>query len=122
MALIDVSFLCHDPDFADPVQLVTRAVTVNEWGEGEYTESAQQIVASVQPASGEDLQRLPEGARLADAIVIYYAGELTPERTDGYADVVIWRGRRYQVKSADPYGNYGAGYWRAVALLEAAHA
>jgi hypothetical protein len=122
MALVDVSFLCHDPDFADAGELITRQMTVNEWGEGELVESAQTIVASFQPATGEDLQRLPEAAHFSDVIVVYYAGELSPERAGGYADVVKWRGRRYQVKSADPWGNYGVGYWRAVCLLEPAHA
>ena len=122
MALVDVSFLCHDPDFADAGELITRVMTVNEWGEGELVEHVQAITASFQPATGEDLERLPEAAHFSDAIVVYYAGELSPEREDGYADVVKWRGRRYQVKSAKPYGNYGVGYWRAVALLEPAHA
>ena len=122
MALVDVSFLCHDPDFADDGELITRVMTVNAYGEGELVERAQTIVASFQPATGEDLQRLPEAAHFSDAIVVYYAGELSPERAGGYADVVKWRGRRYQVKTADPWGNYGMGYWRAVCLLEPARA
>ena len=104
------------------VDITARVMTVNEWGEGELTEQAQPIVASFQPATGEDLQRLPEAAHFSDVIVVYYAGELSPEREGGYADVVKWRGRRYQVKSADPWGNYGQGYWRAVCVLEGARA
>ena len=122
MALVDVSFLCYDPDFADAGELITRVMTVNEWGEGELTETAMPIVASFQPATGEDLQRLPEAAQFTDAIVVYYAGELSPERAGGYADVIVWRGRRYQVKTADPWGNYGQGYWRAVCVYEGARA
>lgn len=122
MALIDVSFLLSDPDFTDTATLITRAMTVNEWGEGETQESSVQITAVIQPATGKDLERLPEGAKLHETIRVWYRGELLPERENGYADIVVWKGKRYQVKTADPWDNYGAGYWRALCVMEGASA
>lgn len=124
MALIDTSFLLLDPDFtSEPVALITRASAVNEWGEHVVDESAPQpIVAAVQPASSEDLQKLPEGARLADAIDVWYRGVLAVERPDGYADIILWRGQRFIVKSVDDWMMNGTGYCKAICVLEELHA
>ena len=123
MALIDTSFLLLDPDFtSEPVALITRASTVNEHGEHVVDESdPQPIVAAVQPSGSEDLQKLPEGARLADAIEVWYRGVLAVERPDGYADIILWRGQRFIVKSVDDWMMNGAGYCKAVCVLEEPH-
>jgi len=123
MALIDTSFLLTDPDFVDTVTLIRRASTINDKGRNELTETSSQIIAAVQSVgSGDFLTRLPEGARLADSISVYYQGELFAESPSGYADVIVWGGSRYQVKEiSEHFMNHGKGFTKAECLLEAAY-
>ena len=120
MALIDVSDLLRDPDFTNVVTLIRRSVTVNGHGENVMTESACYITAVVQGDNTETLDKLPEGARLSDVITVYYRGTLTAERPGGYADIIVWQGKRFQVKEvAEDFMNYGAGFTKALCVLEA---
>lgn len=120
MALIDVSDLLRDPDFTNIVGLIRRSSSINGHGEHVMAETACNIVASVQGVNAEDIARLPEGARLSDIITVYYRGDLQPESKGGYSDLIIWQGRRYTVKTVDEnFMNFGAGYTRALCVMEA---
>lgn len=121
MANIDVSDLLLDPDFVSTVTLIRRAAAVNGHGENELTETAvPNQLMSVQGAKEESLMRMPEGARLTDIITVYYRGQLTAEAENGYGDVILWNGKRYQVKVVpNNFMNFGAGYTMADCLLEA---
>lgn len=119
MALIDVSDLLRDPDFTNVVTLIRRASSVNSHGEHIMAESQCLITASIQGVNAEDLVKLPEGARLSDVITVYFRGELQPEAPNGYADVIVWNGRRYAVKTVDEnFMNFGAGFTRALCVME----
>lgn len=123
MALIDVSELLTDPDFTNTVTLIRRASTVNTYGENIMTETQSTITAVVQGANTESLERVPEGARLSDLIDVYYKGQLTAESPSGYADVIVWGGKRYQVfEVVEDFMNFGAGFTKAVCKLEAVNA
>lgn len=123
MALIDVSELLTDPDFTSTVTLIRRASTVNTYGENVMTETQSTITAVVQGANAESLERVPEGARLSDLIDVYYKGQLTAESPSGYADIIVWQGKRYQVfEVVEDFMNYGAGFTKAVCKLEAVNA
>jgi hypothetical protein len=66
---------------------------------------------------------VPEGARLSDLIDVYYKGQLTAESPGGYADIIVWQGKRYQVfEVVEDFMNYGAGFTKAVCKLEAVNA
>lgn len=119
MALIDVSDLLRDPDFTNIVTLIRRSSTVDNHGEHVMTESSCLITASVQGINTEDLERVPEGARLHDLITVYFRGELMAESPNGYADIILWQGKRYQVVIVDEnFMNYGAGFTRAICKME----
>ncbi|MHC3068679.1 hypothetical protein [Klebsiella pneumoniae] len=123
MALIDVSELLTDPDFTNTVTLIRRASTVNTYGENVMTETQSTITAVVQGANTESLERVPEGARLSDLIDVYYKGQLTAESPSGYADIIVWGGKRYQVfEVVEDFMNFGAGFTKAVCKLEAVNA
>lgn len=123
MALIDVSELLTDPDFTNTVTLIRRASTVNTYGENVMTETQSTITAVVQGAGTESLERVPEGARLSDLIDVYYKGQLTAESPSGYADIIVWQGKRYQVfEVVEDFMNFGAGFTKAVCKLEAVNA
>lgn len=123
MALIDVSELLTDPDFTNTVTLIRRSSTVNTYGENTMIETSSSITAVVQGANTESLERVPEGARLSDLIDVYYKGQLTAESPSGYADIIVWQGKRYQVfEVVEDFMNYGAGFTKAVCKLEAVNA
>lgn len=122
MALLDVSEVLLDPDFTNVVTLIKRTATVNEHGETVLAETPCHISAVVQGDNPEVLERLPQGARLSDIITVYTRADLEAESEGGYADVVVWRGKRYQVQDvAEDFMNYGAGFTKAFCMLEAAH-
>lgn len=119
MALIDVSELLTDPDFTNTVTLIRRASSVNSYGENVLTETSSSITAVVQGANTETLERVPEGARLSDLIDVYYKGVLHAESPSGYADVIVFGGKRYQVfQVIEDFMNFGAGFTKAVCKLE----
>lgn len=120
MANIDVSELLLDPDFVSPVTLIRRSANVNGHGENELTETViPNVLMSVQGAKEESLARMPEGARLTDIITVFYRGQLTTEAENGYGDVIVWGGKRYQVKVVPQnFMNFGHGHTVADCLLE----
>lgn len=123
MALIDVSSLLTDPDFTDTVTLIRRAASVNSFGENVLTETQSTITAVVQGANTEKLDRLPEGAKLSDMLDVYYKGILYAQSPSGYADIIVWGGKRYQIfEVSEDYMNYGAGFVKAICKLEAVNA
>ncbi len=118
MALIDITDIVIDPDFQDAITIVRRADSVNSYGENVIAETTENVRAVIQPASPDDLQRLPDSVRRRDAVTVYYAGDLS---ADAYPDVVVWGTKRYQVGGTEPFGNWGRGYTKAVCtLIEAA--
>lgn len=118
MAAIDVSDIVSDPDFQDIVTLKRRTSTVNTYGENVLSETSASVYMVIQPASPDDLQRLPDSVRRRDAVTAYYQGTLSADIADGaYPDVIVWNGKRYQVQTADPYNNWGNGYARAICSL-----
>jgi hypothetical protein len=83
------------------------------------TETSSSITAVVQGANTETLERVPEGARLSDLIDVYYKGVLHAESPSGYADVIVFGGKRYQVfQVIEDFVNFGAGFTKAVCKLE----
>ena len=119
MALIDVSELLSDPDFTDVVQIIQRARSVIQYGENVLTENnLGDINLVVQPATPKSLERLPEGAKLVDAINVWHRGVLNVESVNGYSDIVVWRGDRFAVVDNDDFSNYGNGYTKAICIRE----
>ena len=80
------------------------------------TNATATLVGSIQPLKGDDLERLPEGTRAADYVVVFSEAELTTanggEGLD--ADLISYRGEQYEVESVEPWSVVG-GYYRAVA-------
>lgn len=67
------------------------------WYDGGWTEAT--ITASVQPASGTDLERLPEGLRTTDIVTVFTSDALrVANETSGYkSDRVVFQGEEYEV-------------------------
>jgi hypothetical protein len=63
---------------------------------------------------------LPQGAVLSDYIEIWHKGRLyAASPGGGYADVIEWDGRRWQVAQVlEDYAHFGNGFCRAACQLE----
>jgi hypothetical protein len=117
--MINIAEMMADPDFLSelPVQVIHRGSAVNNHGEGVLFEAAAKTIpAIVQPASGNVLMRLPEAARLKQTIRVWCAEPLQVESVSGYADILLYKGRRWIVTVLDDYSTWG--YSRALAQLE----
>lgn len=70
------------------------------------------IRASVQPARGRDLLRLPEGRRATETRVVYTATQLQVggQSAELAADMVEIDGRLWEVQLAEPWPA-ATGYW-----------
>lgn len=120
MALIDVNELLDDPDFCDPMTYDRRTQVVGNNGRATFTTVAgTPLVGSVQPGGSDLLTRVPNAANPTDWIRVYTATKLIPHDEDSgiYGDVINWDGRRFQVRVADDWSPYGAGYVKALAEL-----
>lgn len=118
MALIDVTELLTDPDFTDHITILSRTSSVNTHGENQLTETSRAAVAVVEAGSGETLKRLPAGAVLTDYITVYTREHLVADSPGGYADVILWDGKRYLVQVVTSWTNWGPGWTQADCLIE----
>ncbi len=74
--------------------------------------STFKIVASIQPATSQDLLRLPEGERTSVRIVVYTAAELRTAVAPGGppADRISYQGDEYEVEKSDRWEEPGGFY------------
>jgi hypothetical protein len=118
MPLIDVSFLLSDPDFASLIAIVRITETVGNDGMAVRAESlVQGVLAVVQPAAGTQLMIRADGTIVADMIHVFCQTRIKAENDTQPADIVVYGGHRYVVRSADDWSEYGHGYYRATCEL-----
>lgn len=113
MATLDVSWVLGDANFASPFTLITRAETINAFGESVLEEKSETAVGVVQAATADVMNTLPQGAHPTDYIQVWHTKGLRPDE-----HVILWRGRRYRVDSVQEWLNYGEGYVSALCKLE----
>lgn len=119
MANIDVSDLLLDPDFVNNVQLIHRTVTVSSMGKNVIVEGAPiSTVGSVQPASQQDILRLPESMRIKDVRAFWIKAAILSEGASQYPDIITFGGKRFQVYATEPWNNYGQGWNKGICVAE----
>lgn len=121
MPRIDVSELMTDPDFAGRYPVRRSTSVVGEDGRARAQIADLDFVGSVQPASSSALKRLPDGAVLSGAIMVFTKFILTEGSIDNAldADVVMFKGLPYTVMAVDDWSEWGQGFVRAVCTLSA---
>ena len=103
---------------------VVRTVGAGTWGpDGKYSggiTGIEKILASVQPLSGKQAQLLPEGRRIEDAITIFTNEELFTAKSSSNkkADVVLYRGGRYEVFNVKIWTASPISHFEVIALGE----
>ena len=74
--------------------------------------------ASVQPTSGRDLQRLPEGKGTQDLISVWTLAELLLGDVGSgiLPDLILYQGSTYEVEHVEPWTNHlGVTYYFGIA-------
>jgi hypothetical protein len=120
LALISVAELLVDPDFVDAVTIIRSVQTVDSFGMAQASQTPMQIIASVQAAGSDALQILPDLERADGAIEVLTQTPLMVATDTTAADIVLWRGRQWMVRSVDFFDNFatgGAGHYEALASL-----
>ena len=115
MALIDLTGVVMDPDFADSFIVVRRSQSIASTGRATQTETQEPTSGSVQAASGKTLELFPELARTSGQVEIYTTTRLRAAAEGRAADDVIWGGLRYTVVGVRSWMNWGAGWNVAIA-------
>lgn len=118
MALVDVSELLLDPDFVDTISLIHRTTTVNTKGENVLVETPVSTIGSVQPASGKEMQRVPDALRMRDVRSFYIKAPILSDGVSQYPDLISFNSIRFQVISSEPWLNFGAGWNRGLCVAE----
>ena len=100
--------------FSQQFDCTNRTQSVNQYGEASYIESPFIINASIQPTSGRELYFLPESALLTENITIFSKEQLVSSASNGYGDIVIYQGQRYQVAKVKTWTTH----YESIATLE----
>lgn len=111
MALLDVSDVLLDPDFADSLQCERITTTVGDDGIATQTAALKRFGGVVTNDAGDRLRRRAEGERVEGNIVVHCRLKLQK------ADVVIFEGRRYTVTNLLDWSHFGRGFVAAVCDL-----
>lgn len=118
MALLDVSEVLESPEFIDAFEIIRRSKTVNDFGELELVESNVVAYGSMQSATAQDFEQGTDYSKISGAVKVFSKSQLKAESDSDYADVIVWRGVRYFVKSVENWANFGAGFCIAVCQKE----
>lgn len=118
MARINVTELFADPDFADPMAIIRRSSTVTTRGENLVRESSTNSVGCIQPTDGKTLKRLPEALRNEQLVSFWFKGEVGTTANCDYPSILLFRGRRYQIRHVFDWSNWGEGWSEGVCVAE----
>lgn len=114
MGTIDLSDVVSSNDFAEPftIRRSSGSFVAGGWSQT-TTDIAALGVVSI--ARDKDLDSLPEGDKVKEAIVVHSTQEmmLTNLANSRTSDLLIWMGQSYRVLSVANYSN--RGYYKAIA-------
>lgn len=118
MAQVDVTELLSDPDFVDPCTLVHRQAVVDILGQNQLTERQVPTIGSIQPATGKQIDRLPEALRVKDVRTFWIKGTIVSDGKCAYPDVIIFKNQRYAVEMVFDWTNFGEGWCEGLCIRE----
>jgi hypothetical protein len=120
MALISVVELLSDPDFVDSVTVIRNVEVIGDDGIVTYQPQTFNILASIQAASGDELDILPDMARTGGTYEVITTFPLATATDLNKADTVIWRGCEHVVISIGRFGNYAGlqGHYEGIMAIK----
>jgi len=115
---IDVSQLMLDPDFVQPLTLVRRTETVNNFGQNVIAESPKSTFGCVQPISGKTLMRIPEALRVANVQEFWLKETIVSGVGSQYPDIIVKNGVRFAVQVIFDWSDWGQGWTQGTCVAE----
>lgn len=115
--MINVGELITDPDFCQTFTLIRR---VGEWNEGVWNPSESRITMTgiTHPASGRELEMLPEADRTKNLRTFYGRSGTTPriETQNRMADEIAYHDSVFKIIQEQDFDDFG--YWQVVGIEE----
>lgn len=113
--MINLNELIHDADFNTTFTI--RRQAQGTFVKGRYQTTTEDITVTgiVAPASGKDLELLPEGDRESGMKTFYTEVPMYVTGKGSVSDVCIFRGQTYKLTSVNDYSSNG--YWKALGTL-----
>lgn len=118
MAQIDVTELFTDPDFVDQMSVITRSPSVSTLGENFMKEDTVRSVGSIQPISGDTVNKLPEAMRNENLLSFWFKGDIITTAPCKYSSVLVFRNQRFQVRHVFNWSNWGQGWCEGACIAE----
>lgn len=119
MARIDTTELLTDPDFVDQIVIINRVSVVNTLGQNMTKETAINSVGSIQPTDGPTMKRLPQSLQNQNTSTFWVRADLSDIDNCKYPPVIVFRGKRFQVKQVFDWNNWGTGWSEGICVAEA---
>ena len=113
MALLDVTDLLTDPDFSSTFDILRSTETVDQHGIASRVEQTISLSGVIEAGSGQTIVMLDDGTRISDSLTLWCEFPLWASFENRPADIVLWKGQRYVVKSVEDWTNFGRGYVKA---------
>ncbi|MDR5616910.1 head-tail adaptor [Arsenophonus sp.] len=114
MPMLDVTDVLFDPDFCDTSLTYTRReILIDDEGITSTKESTYPFSGVVTVDSALEAQIRTSGQLVSGRILVVTTTRLIAGETHHIGDIVTYQGRKYLVKSVDPYTAYGTGFVQA---------
>lgn len=113
MALLDVSDIVLDPDFADTLQCIRSTQVIGTNGRASNTPVTTSFTGVVTQNEGDLLDRIETGQKIKGSITVHSKYPLIEGAPNVTADIVVWKGRQYTVTRLDDYSHFGRGFTAA---------
>jgi galactose-6-phosphate isomerase len=118
MANIDVTDLLDDPDFIDNFTVNRFRHIVDDNGRAVRASiGAVTTHGSVQPSGGRTMNLMPDMTTVNGSIEIWTKYRLEVASDTSYADIITWQNRHYEVRTVQPWTNYGKGFVHAICTM-----
>jgi hypothetical protein len=114
---LDVSPALESSMLSDAFTIIRRIETVAVNGISSTSISTINAYGSIQPASSNDLKRVPDYDLTMKGIIIYTEATLQASVPNGKPDQIPWNGNIYQVAHCEDYTNWGLSWTKAIAIL-----
>ena len=104
--MINVKELIHDPDFCETFTLRHKT---GVWVDGLFQTTATDtsVTGVVRPATGKELELLPEGDRMKDTKVFYTWEKVQVAEDENASDEFLWKGSRYKALQVKDWSSHG---------------
>lgn len=114
MPMLDVTDVLFDPDFCDiSLTYTRREILIDDEGITSTKESTYPFSGVVTVDSSIEAQIRTSGQLVSGRILVVTTTRLIAGENHYIGDIVTYQGRKYLVKSVDPYTAYGAGFVQA---------